>query len=268
MSPNALFDPMPIAEPSPRPSVHVSGAREEENVAERRTLRDYYIILRERLWIALPLALLVAVPMGYVKTRETPMYASTATMQFEKPETVVTSQAVVDAAVRNEIELNTNIQILNSGKIRQLVVDSFTPEEVKILQRPFLKTLPPGTPPPPAGAALGSVSVDPARNSLLLAITVRHPDPEAAALVANRYVDQFMNYLVDRVSGVNDKAVEFLNTRAEQLRKESEQADQRLQAYMTAHNLISLDKSKDIVGDRLKTISTSLTNAKLVRLDF
>ncbi|HYD84017.1 MAG TPA: hypothetical protein VEA63_08180, partial [Opitutus sp.] len=104
---------MPIADPSPKPPVHVSGAREDDNTVERRTLRDYYIILRERVWIALPLALLVAVPMGYFKARETPMYASTATMQFEKPETVVTSQVVVDAAVRSDIELNPNIQILN-----------------------------------------------------------------------------------------------------------------------------------------------------------
>ncbi|HWL15276.1 MAG TPA: hypothetical protein VNR00_06705, partial [Opitutus sp.] len=141
---------MQIAEPTPKPPAHVRGVRDEEIAVERRTLRDYYIMLRERLWIALPLALLVAVPMGYFKARETPMYMSTATMQFEKPETVVTSQVVVDAAVRSDIELNTNIQILNSGRLRSRVVESFTPEEVKILQRPFLKALPPGTPPPPA----------------------------------------------------------------------------------------------------------------------
>lgn len=259
---------MQIAEPTPKPPVHVSGARDEENTVERRTLRDYYIILRERLWIALPLALLVAVPMGYFKARETPMYAATATLQFEKPETVVTTTAVVDAAVRSDVELNTNIQILNSARLRTRVIESFTPEEVKILQRPFLKTLPPGTPPPSAAAALGSVSVEPARNSLLISITARHPDPEAAALVANRYVNEFMNYIMDRVSGVNETAVEFLNKRAEELRKESEAAEQRLQAYMKAHNLISLDRSKDIVGDRLKTISSTLTNAQLIRLNF
>lgn len=259
---------MPIADPPLKPVPHVTGARDEDSVVERRTLRDYYIILRERLWIALPLALLVAVPMGYFKARETPMYASTATMQFEKPETVVTSQAVIDPAVRSEIELNTNIQILNSGRLRSRVIESFTPDEVKILQRPYLKDLPPGTPPPSAAGALGSVSIEPARNSLLIGITARHPDPEAAALVANRYVREFMNFLIERVGGVNESAVEFLKTRAEQLRKESEEAEQRLNDYMKAHNLVSLDKSKDIVGDRLKAISGSLTNAQLVRLNF
>jgi len=254
-----------MVETTPRSSVP-AGVKDED-IIERRTLRDYYIILRERLWIALPLAVLVAAPMGYFKARETPMYASTATMQFEKPETVVTTQAVVDANVRNDIELNTNIQILESARLRAKVVESFTPEEVKILQRPYLKINPPGTPPPPPGAALGSVSIFPVRNSLLISITARHPDPQAAALVANRYVSQFMNYLIEHVGGINETAVEFLKTRGDQLRKESEDADGKLQAYMKQHNMISLDKSKDIVGDRLKAISGSLTSAKLVRLN-
>lgn len=258
---------MPLAE-SPKHSASPHGAREDESLVERRSLRDYYIILRERLWIALPLALLVAIPMGYFKARETPMYMSTATMQFEKPETVVTSQVVVDPTVRSDIELNTNIQILNSARLRARVVESFTPEEVKILQRPYLKNLEPGAAPPSAAGALGGVSIQPERNSLLIRVSVTHPDPQAAALVANRYISQFMSYLIDRVGGVNEAAVEFLRSRAEQLRKESEAAEQKLNAYMQAHNLVSLDKSKDIVGDRLKTISGTLTSAQLVRLNF
>jgi len=92
---------------------------------------------------------------------------------------------------------------------------------------------------------------------------VRHPDPQAAALVANRYVSQFMSYLIENLGGVNETAVEFLRNRAEQLRKESEEAEEKLQAYMTQHNLVSLDKSKDIVGARLQTISSTLTGARL-----
>jgi len=258
---------MALVESTAKPSAH-GAAHDGENLVERRTLRDYYIILRERLWIALPIALLVAVPIGYFKARETPMYRSTATMQFEKPETVVTSQVVVDPTVRNDIELNTNIQILKSARLRTKVVESFTPDEVKLLQKPFLKNLAPGAAAPSVGACLGNIAVDPARNSLLISVSVEHPDPQGAALVANRYVSQFMTYLFEHVGGINESAVEFLNTRAEELRKESEEADQKLQAYMKSHNLVSLDKSKDIVGERLKTISNTLTNAQLVRLGF
>jgi capsular exopolysaccharide synthesis family protein len=244
-----------------------AASKDADDVSERRSLRDYYIILRERVWIALPLALLVAVTLGYFKARVTPMYVSTATMQFEKPEVVVTSIQVIDAAVRSDIELNTNIQILNSMRLRTRVFESLTPEEIQVLQRGFIKNAKPGSAPPTGMGLLGSVGVESTRNSLLINITTRHPDPQAAALVSNRYVSQFMSYLIENMGGVNETAVEFLRNRAEQLRKESEEAEEKLQAYMTLHNLVSLDKSKDIVGARLQTISSTLTGARLARLN-
>jgi len=73
---------------------------QEDEVVERRTLRDYYIILRERLWIALPLALLISVGYCYKKLQVTPTYSAMATMQFEKPDTVVLTQGVVDQSIR------------------------------------------------------------------------------------------------------------------------------------------------------------------------
>ena len=64
----------------------------EDHIAERRTLRDYYVILRERLWIALPLAILVAVSVGYYQAQETPMFMAQATLQFVRPERVVLNE--------------------------------------------------------------------------------------------------------------------------------------------------------------------------------
>lgn len=238
-----------------------------DTFAERRSLRDYYVILRERLWIALPLALLISIGTGYYKAQETPMYSSTATMQFEKPETIVTTQRVVDSSIRTEIDLNTYLQQLNSNRLRTNIIESFTPDEIKILQRPYLKDLQPGASLPSPGSLLGSVSIDSVRNSFLISITCHHRDPEAAALVAQRYVDQFLKYLLDNISGSNDTAVEFLNERAKQLKKESEDKAQTLQTYMQVHNLISLDSSMSIIDDRLRTVSNALTSARLKRIE-
>src|SRR5688572_6348628 len=129
---------------SPSPA---SASPSGDHLIERRTLRDYLIILRERLWIALPLALIVALAYGYTKARAVPMYQSRATMQIEKPEKIVTSQEIVDISVSSDIELNTYLQVLGSAKLRGKVIQSLTPEEVKMLQKPFLATLEPGQPP-------------------------------------------------------------------------------------------------------------------------
>src|SRR3954465_3859139 len=99
----------PVSKP-PAPPPPSAADRQEDDVVERRTLRDYYIILRERLWIALPLALLVSVGYGYRQMQVTPMYAAGATMQFEKPDTVVNIQGVVDTRIGSDVDLNTNLQ--------------------------------------------------------------------------------------------------------------------------------------------------------------
>lgn len=256
-------DLLPPNAPPKAPSLHGN----DSQVVERRSLRDYYVILRERVWVALPVALLVALSVGYMKAKETPMYSSTATMQFERPERVVISEQVVDTTVRSEVDLNTYIQILTSGRLRSMVQASLTPEEVKILQRPYLEELAPGETPPTGGALLGSMSPQSIRNSFLLNVNVVHRDPEGAALLANRYVDQFMRYHFENVGGKNESAVEYLRTRAEELRRESEAAETRLQDYRRKHNLVSLDNSINIISERLRAINTTLTSARISRID-
>jgi capsular exopolysaccharide synthesis family protein len=237
-------------------------------VVERRTLRDYIIILRERLWIALPVALLVALSVGYYQAQETPMYSATATMQFERPERVVLNEQVVDASVRSEIDLNTYKQILESGKLRAMVIESLKPDEVKTLQRPYLKDLAPGATPPGKAQLVGAPAVQSIRNSFLISVTVTNRDPEGAKLLADRYTEQFMRYLIENVGGKNEYALDYLRSRSEDLRRESEAAEARLQEYKRKNNLVSLSASVDIVADRLRTINSALTQSRIERLNF
>ena len=249
---------------TPPPAPQPSASRDnDDDVIERRTLRDYYIILRERLWIALPIALLASVGYGYWKMRDTPLYAATATMQFEKPDTVLSTQTVVDTAIRNDMDMNTAIQQLTSGVLRRKVIESFTPDEQRILQRAALKRLPPGTSPTSFGLNLGNVSPSTMRNSYLISINVTHEDPEAAMLVANRYVRQFMEYLLDNAGGKNSAAVEYLEQQSGRLEKESEGAEQKLQQYIRSKGIISLDSSKDIIGEALKKVGGTLIQERL-----
>jgi polysaccharide biosynthesis transport protein len=250
---------MPDNHKSPKPIY----SADNDVAVERRTLRDYYVILREHVWLSLPLAIIAAVGFFYVQARKPKVYEATATLQFEKPETVVTSQGVVDPSVRSDTDLNTYIHDIMSNRLRTSVVQSFTPSEKTILERAALSHLPPGSTPPPPEALLGSLDAEPLRNSYLIAITVRNEDPEAAQLVANRYVEKFMDYLFESVGGKNEEAVTYLKGRADQLRKDADDTEKQLQDYMRQHNLVSLDKSLDIVTDNLKSVNTALTSARL-----
>ncbi len=248
-----------------KPPFASKSAGRDEEIVENRTLRDYYIILRERLWVALPLALLVAISIGYYQSRTTPLYRSSATLQIEKPEKVVTSQEVVDTGINSDIDLNTYLQVIASAKMRTRVQESLTPKEREILQRPYLKDLPPGAA-PPTGLDLGSMSVQSVRSTFLVSISVSHRDPDAAALLANRYIEQFIESLLENVSGGHDYAVKFLRDRATQLQEEARVAEQKLQDYMRAKNLVSLDNSTNIAQARLSSVNSALQNARLERI--
>jgi polysaccharide biosynthesis transport protein len=251
---------------APRPPASAPRRGDDHPLPERRTLRDYYVMLRERMWLALPLALLVAIGLAYIQARETPLYAARGTMQFEKPERVVVQQEVVDPTVTSEADLQTYLHVFNSSRLRGRVLDSLTPDEVRLLQRPFVNQLPAGEIPPAPAAALGSVEARAIRNSFLIAVTATHRDPEAAAFVANRFIDQFMLYLLENVGGRNEVAVEFLKQRAEELRLEAEAAEQRLQDYQRRHHLLSLDGSTNIIQGRLMTVNAALQSARLDRI--
>jgi polysaccharide biosynthesis transport protein len=252
-----------MSEPAPQKQHAPAGIRDDDELLQRRTLRDYYIMLRERMWVALPLALLLAIGYGYYELRQTPMYSAWATMQFEKPETIVTTQGVVDPSVHSDVDINTYIQLLISQKLRAKVISSFTPDEQKLILRPAMKRLLPGDPPPTVSDNLGSMSADPVPKSYLIKISVSNEDPQSAALIANRYVDQFMQQLYEESSGSNDFAVSLLTHQAEELRQESEAAQAKLGKYMADNNLVDLDKSLNLISDALRTVSTDLTTAKL-----
>jgi polysaccharide biosynthesis transport protein len=253
--------------PRPIPPAPPAGSKEEDEIIERRTLRDYYIILRERIWIALPISLLVSIGLGYYQSRETPMFQSKATMQFEKPDRIVTVEGVTRPEVTSDVDINTYIEILRSNQLRARVVDSLTPDEIKILQRPYLKNLAPGAAPPSPGGTFRTPDIGSVRNSYLITITATQEDPEAAALVANKYIDQFMDYVYETKGGKDVYAVKWLTQRAEELRKESEADEMNLQRYMQEQKLVSLDESVNLVNARLQTVQGRLTDTHLSRLE-
>jgi len=256
---------MSLAAPSPAGAPRPPTATgSDEPPSERRTLRDYVIIIRERIWIALPIAVLVAVVVGYLQASETPLYSAHATLQFKRPERVVNIDAVVDQTPRSEIDLNTQLKVLESSKLRTAVARSFTPDDLRILQRPWLGE--PGGPPTSPGAVMGDISIRSTRNSFIIEIHAVHRDPAGAALVANRYVEQFIRSLIEDASGLNESAVVYLRQRAEELRRESEQANTRLQEYKRRHNLVDLDSNVTIIGERLRTINTELTRNRVERI--
>lgn len=233
----------------------------EQRPARFTPVQDFLVQLRERLALTLPLAVLIALLVGYHQASAPPLYSSSTTLQVERPEKVVVSTEVVDSTLNSEVELNTYLQIFGSNAIRQLVLDSLTAEDRVRL-----------TPPSAPGAShegspdLGNLAVVAVPRTFFIRVSVTHSDPAAAALLANRYATQFIAYSLGQVGRANTQAVDFLQKRAEELREQANAAERRLQDYMRQHDLVSLDSSTNLVATRLALVTNVLQNARLERI--
>jgi len=124
------------------------------------------------------------------QARSAPLYAAETTVQFEK-----TNPADGAAPASAPAEIRTFRQIMVSSRFRSEVAASLTPAERRVVLRPALKHHFRGLPAPTVANALGSIDPEPVGNSAQIRVKVTHEDPEAAALIANRYVEELQTLL-------------------------------------------------------------------------
>ncbi|MDA4132876.1 MAG: P-loop NTPase, partial [Thaumarchaeota archaeon] len=140
------------------------------------------------------------------------------------------------------------------------VAARLTPAETKALTLPFEKDSS-GEPVVAESVIVKGRKILPARMTRVIQVIFTHPDPEIAARIANLIVEEFSNYNVRWRVEESMKAVEDLKIRADQQSKKVQELGNNLQAYKERQNMISLDEKKDIVTEKLKALSTLVTQA-------
>ncbi len=253
-----------------------SGTTEGNLIDFDRILR----VMRERWLGALLLSALACSAVGWMLLRETPVYAATATLLVERStDRVVDIKQVVDNTVDSSLTdalLLTHIQQIHSHTFFVRVINSLTPAERHAVLAPYprVNALPP---PSSENAKIDEdermeaiidqgLKVERSGRTLLITLTVRHRDPAVAQMLANRLGDEYIAHLIDRSTASNDSALVFLQSQAEDLRKKLETAEQKLQAYREKYNLFFMEQNQNMVIERLRTLSASVTQARVARL--
>lgn len=225
----------------------------------QRGFQDYLLILRERVWYIVIVFLLVfssAVVYTFTKTK---LYQSTASVQvFRRDPVVMQVQGVVDNEIRSAEDLNTQVKVLESISIVQSVADRLTGEDLRQFLAPYV-TEGAEEPVTPAQIILTNRKIVPIRLSLIIQVQYTHPDRFVAAKVANLFIDEYIAYNSRLRIEESMKAVDDLKDRANEQRKRVEEMALNLQAYRERNSLVSLDQRKDIVTEKLKSLSAYVT---------
>jgi succinoglycan biosynthesis transport protein ExoP len=230
------------------------------DVGVQRTLRDYVLILRERIWFLIVAFLVVFASVAIYTYTRTPVYQSTATVQiFRREATVMQVQQVMDNQINSAEDLNTQVNILKSATIVDRVADRLKGDDLQRFLAPYART---GEPAPSTLMILTkNRDIIPERLSLIIGIQYRHPDKEIAAKVANFFADEYISYNAHIQVDESIKAVEELQQRADEQRKKVDDIANELQAYREKNHMVSLDQRKDIVTDNLKAFNSYVTQA-------
>lgn len=235
---------------------------EDAGTVAHRTIKDYILILRERIWYIV-VAFLVVFSSSIVYTlSQTKQYDAVASVQIMRRDpTVMQVQAVVDNEIRSAEDLNTQVKILESAAIIQKVADRLSGDDLRRFLAPYEKDNEDGQALMPAKILAKNRKIVPQRLSLLIQVQYQHPDPQVAAKIANLFVDEYITYNARVRIDESMKAVEELKTRADDQRKKVDELSVKLQAYREKNNLVSLDQRKDIVTEKLKALNLYLTQS-------
>ncbi len=237
-----------------------------EATTSDRTLQDYLLVLRERIWYIVAAFVLVQLAVATYTFTRTPLYQSTSTVQiFRRNPTVMQVQQVMDNEVRSAEDLNTQVNILRSTTIIEGVAKRLTADQQRRLLAPY--TEPGAVPPTPAGILELNRVIVPQRASLMVSVQYRHPDRELAPIIADYFADEYIGYSARTQVEGSLRAVVELEQRADEQRRKVDDIAKAIQTYREKNNLVSLDQRKDIVTDRLKELSLYVTQGAAVLQD-
>ncbi len=268
--------PVPSTPSSPVPPAPVPRPAAPE--AALIDLRHVLMVVRERWLGAAGLALVLCALVGFGLLSRPAVYAAKSLLLVERSnDRVVDIKQVVDNTVEGSLTdalLLTHIEQLQSHTFFQRVVTSLSPKEVAAVLAPYQKAEAAAagelTPDERAAQIEGflekNLKVERAGRTLLITLTLRHRDARMAQWLVNRVCEQYILHLIDRSSSSNTAAISFLREQAEELRKKVETSERDLQAYRTKYNLVSLEENQNIVVERLKALSSAVTQARMARL--
>lgn len=262
---------------------------------------DYLRVLYKRRWVAIPGFLLVFLSGAIGSVRTVPIYEARTQLMIEKDARRATSINTVledreswyqddfyptqyrilqsrALAVRTAAALSTRVERVPKESGLSFSLSDLAGRAVSAVTGLFARTPPPPTAPVDAAGVqtayasaradriLGGITVTPIRNSRLVDVKFRSPDPEYAAAAANAIADQYIKQNLEFRVQATTQTNSWLTAQLEEQRKLVEDSEARLQQYKEQHNAGSVDDKQNIVVQKLNAINQQLVEARIDRM--
>jgi polysaccharide biosynthesis transport protein len=233
-------------------------------VTPSRGLKDYLIILRERIWWLVTTVFVVFLAVALYTFNSPKQFLAMASIQLlRSPESSLGVQGATEEYMRVTEDVQTQVNLFESLEIVKGVGDRIqgqlrrrflAPYEdgIDVTFRPRLEI---------TDILYRNRDIRPERMSLIVHVTYKHPNPQVAAEVANLFAEQFLQYSAGQITDTNLGSVEML---AQQVKVQADKVrvvEERISDFMEAHGL-SFEEGKDVETQELIQLRTIATEAK------
>jgi capsular exopolysaccharide synthesis family protein len=227
-----------------------------------RTLRDYLLILRERVWYLIVTFFVIFTAAVLYALNKTPEFQSTATLQvlrgLGKPG--LAEGGDPDQVVSNLEDFNTRVQLMESAGVASAVADRLKPDERQRFMAPFEGGINLGPVPTVDQRLIQRRTVTPVRMSLMIMVSFLHPDKEVAAQIANYFAEEFIASNARTNADASMKLVEDLQLRVDQQRKKVEEIQGKMNDMIVKYGRVALDPANNIESESLKAQNQIVTD--------
>lgn len=222
----------------------------------QRSLQDYLLILRERIWYVVVVFLVVFSSSLVYTLSQTKIFQSSATVQIFRRETAtMAGQNALENLnnISGAEDLNTQIKVIESLSLVKSVAERITGDDLKLFLAPYEKTS--ADPAFVVDVLSRNRKVIPQRLTLVVNIAYQHPDRFVTAKVANLFADEYMNFNARLRQKVLSKKGEELQVTVDDQRKKVDAIAQQIMDYKERNKTVSLDQRKNIIDESLKALN-------------
>lgn len=232
------------------------------------SLGNMWLILRNRGWVGALAGIVVGGSVFLAIMQQTPQYRATSSLIVElNPDRVVNVEEVVDISVEQGLlaaSMNTHIERLRSRRMAEEVAGKLTESQRNRVRRPFLASNGVeeefrGVP----GIIRERMEISWLRNSQVLHITARHPDPDVTRLLSSLYAREYIGFQTSIRDTSTSSAVSFLEREVGEIRERLEARERELAEYRRTHNLVAVEENRSVISDELRQLNRALTEKRV-----
>jgi len=225
---------------------------------------QFLSIVRAR-WIVALIVLLITVATTLVVSLMLPkQYRAQASVVVDfKPDPV---SAVMYGGMASPAFMATQVDIIQSDRVSQRVVRNLKLAESPQVRKQWQdETGGEGSIESWLGGVFSrSMDVAPSRESSVITVGYRAPDPRFAAALANAFVQAYIDTTLDLRVGPARQYTSFFESRSKEAREALEAAQTRVSTFQKSNGIIASDERLDIETGRLNELSSQLTALQAV----